>query len=159
MRARRRTRRGAVTRREPPSLLPVRPRRDVRLPVSVKGIVTRGQRILVLRNGRGEWELPGGRLGDGESPEEALRREMQEETGLRVEVRALVDAWVYRVGPRKRVCILEYVCRFEGERRVTISREHSEHAWLPAATLMQEPIPEGYLRGILRSLGSPRKII
>ena len=46
----------------------------MRLPVSVKGVLVHRGRVLVLRNDRGEWELPGGRLDDGETPEEALRR-------------------------------------------------------------------------------------
>ena len=66
----------------------------MRLPISVKGVLVRRGRVLVLRNGRGEWELPGGRLDDGESPEEALAREIREETGLTATVASLVDAWV-----------------------------------------------------------------
>ena len=31
-------------------------------PVSVKGVVVRANRVLLLRNERDEWELPGGRL-------------------------------------------------------------------------------------------------
>ena len=122
------------------------------LPISVKGVLIRRGRVLVLRNGRGEWELPGGRLDDGESPEETLIREMREETGLAVEVVSLADAWVFEVTPGKKVLILEYACRLKGERRVTISHEHSEHAWLPLAKLKLEPLPQGYLRGILRTL-------
>ena len=54
----------------------------MRLPISVKGVLIRRGHLLVLRNERGEWELPGGRLDDGETPEEAVVREIREETGL-----------------------------------------------------------------------------
>ncbi|WP_435838167.1 NUDIX domain-containing protein [Streptomyces chrestomyceticus] len=61
-------------------------------PVSVKGVAfdARG-RVLLLRNERDEWELPGGRLEIGSAggeqvpdptPEAALEREVREETGL-----------------------------------------------------------------------------
>ncbi|KAB1161919.1 NUDIX hydrolase [Micromonospora sp. AMSO12t] len=62
-----------------------------RAPVSrvqlVIGIVRRGDEILLVReslgaNGEMLWSLPGGGVQDGEVFHEALRREMQEETGL-----------------------------------------------------------------------------
>jgi ADP-ribose pyrophosphatase YjhB (NUDIX family) len=45
-------------------------------PVSVKGVTARDGRILLLRNDRGEWELPGGRLETGETPEQCVVREI-----------------------------------------------------------------------------------
>ncbi|WP_223885698.1 NUDIX domain-containing protein [Nocardia colli] len=48
--------------------------------VSVKGVVVRGGRVLLLKNERGEWELPGGRIEVDESPEECVTREIAEET-------------------------------------------------------------------------------
>ncbi len=124
----------------------------MRLPISVKGVVIRRGRVLVLRNERGEWELPGGRLDDGETPEEALVREMREETGLSATVTSLVDAWVFQVTPREKVLILQYACRLKGARAVTISHEHSEHTWLRLDALDGEPLPGGYVRGIQRAV-------
>jgi ADP-ribose pyrophosphatase YjhB (NUDIX family) len=53
-------------------------------PVSVKGVVVRDGRVLLLHNERGEWELPGGRLEIGETPEQCVVREIAEETGWAV---------------------------------------------------------------------------
>ena len=36
-------------------------------PISVKGVVVRAGRVLLLKNERDEWELPGGRLEAGET--------------------------------------------------------------------------------------------
>ena len=124
----------------------------MRLPISVKGVVIRRGRVLVLRNERGEWELPGGRLLDGETPEEAVVREIKEETGLSATVTSLVDAWVYRVSPREKVLILQYACRLKRVRAVTISHEHTEYTWLRLDALDGEPLPEGYLRGIRQAV-------
>jgi mutator protein MutT len=124
----------------------------MRLPISVKGVLIHRGRVLVLRNERGEWELPGGRLDDGETPEEALTREIREETGLKASVASLVDAWVFEVTPGTKVLVLEYACRLKGKGGVTISHEHSQHAWLALATVKREPLPKGYLRGIRRAV-------
>lgn len=126
----------------------------MRLPVSVKGILIHRRRVLLLRNDRGEWELPGGRLDDGETPEEALRREFLEETGLRVTVGPPVDAWVFQVTSREKVLVLEYACRKKGAGAVRISREHNDSAWLPVSGLNREPLPRGYLPGIQRVLAA-----
>jgi ADP-ribose pyrophosphatase YjhB (NUDIX family) len=45
-------------------------------PVSVKGVVVRSGRVLLLKNERDEWELAGGRLGAGETPEQCVAREI-----------------------------------------------------------------------------------
>ena len=37
-------------------------------PVSVKGVLVRDGQVLLLKNEREEWELPGGKLGLGEEP-------------------------------------------------------------------------------------------
>jgi 8-oxo-dGTP pyrophosphatase MutT (NUDIX family) len=44
-------------------------------PVSVKGVLIRGAHTVPLKNERNEWELPGGRLDRGESPNECVVRE------------------------------------------------------------------------------------
>ena len=129
----------------------------MRLPISAKGVLIHRGRVLLLKNERGEWELPGGRLDEGETPEETVVREIREETGLLVSVVSLVDAWVYQVTRSERVLVLEYACRMKGNGAVTISHEHAEHTWLRPADLRGEPLPEGYRRGIRRALARRRK--
>jgi A/G-specific adenine glycosylase len=76
--------------------LPVRAKRPPR-PVQhvAVGIVENNGRVLITRrepNGLlgGLWEFPGGKVNEGESPREACRRELAEETGLSVDVGELV---------------------------------------------------------------------
>lgn len=45
---------------------------------------------------KGRWDLPGGKIDFGESPEEALEREIWEETGLKIKSAQLVDAIGYK---------------------------------------------------------------
>lgn len=119
-------------------------------PVSVKGVVIWGDEVLVLRNERGEWELPGGRLEpDDESPAAALRREFREEVALEVEVGELVDSWIYDVAGH-RVLILAYECAAARPAQLSHSSEHSAVALLPVDGLPDEPLPHGYRRAIAR---------
>lgn len=65
---------------------------------AVQGLVERDGRLLLARRaidpGRGMWDLPGGILDEGEHPEDGLRRELREETGLDVEPGAFLGAWL-----------------------------------------------------------------
>lgn len=49
------------------------------------GVVTKGDRQLLIFR-RGVWDLPKGKLDDGESSRKAAAREVEEETGVRVSV-------------------------------------------------------------------------
>lgn len=47
-----------------------------KVPVSIKGIVFEGDKVWLRKN---EWELPGGKMDEGEQPHETAIREMREE--------------------------------------------------------------------------------
>jgi 8-oxo-dGTP diphosphatase len=59
--------------------------------ISTAAIVVRNGKLLVLRRSSGSiagsWEFPGGKVDSGESPEQALARELREELGVKAEVR------------------------------------------------------------------------
>lgn len=86
--------------------------------------------LLSIRSDLFGWELPGGTIEGAESPEEALLREVREETGLEVEIDAHVGNWT-RAGFRPHVAKV-YRCRVRGG-RLTPSSETPRVAWCPAA--------------------------
>src|SRR5689334_8333167 len=81
-----------------------------RFPVSVKGVVVRDGRVVLVSNPRGEWELPGGKLEVDETPERCVAREIAEELALDVTVGSILDAWVYRVTASVDVLVVAYGC-------------------------------------------------
>jgi 8-oxo-dGTP pyrophosphatase MutT (NUDIX family) len=128
--------------------------------LSIKGVVIHDNHVLLLRNQRGEWELPGGRPESGEDHQGALEREIREETGLDIEVGALVDEHPFEVLPGRLVQIVAYACTLAGASAVTLSHEHVDMRWVPLAelgeTIAGSVLPAGYLGAIRQAISQPR---
>ncbi len=120
-------------------------------PVSIKGVVVVGSEILLLRNERDEWELPGGRLEADESPEECVAREVREETGLTVRTGPILDSWLYYVAAaHKQVFVVTYGCEPIGAAVPLAGPEHREVALFTRGQVEWLTMPVGYLRSIMR---------
>ena len=80
----------------------------------------------------GGWEFPGGKIEPGETPRQALRREIAEETGVQVSVGELLHTVEFDY-PAFHLRMYCYTCRIE---RGTLQlREHTATRWLDTATL------------------------
>lgn len=119
------------------------------LPVSVKGVCfDHAGRVLLCLNWREEWELPGGRPETGEVPETCLEREIAEETGVRVSVRAPLADYAFEVLPGAWVRIMAFGCVPVAQPRVVPSREHRSVAFVDACELASLRLADGYRQAI-----------
>jgi 8-oxo-dGTP pyrophosphatase MutT (NUDIX family) len=119
-----------------------------RFPVSIKGVIWRGDEVILLKNERDEWELPGGKLEPDEAPEACLRREIAEELSLDVEVGPILDSWMYRIAPGVDVLIVTYGCRADPAAEPVYSAEHKALGRFDLASVDGLTMPEGYRRSI-----------
>ncbi|MGH3903988.1 MAG: NUDIX hydrolase [Pseudonocardiaceae bacterium] len=117
-------------------------------PVSVKGVVVRNGLVMLLKNEREEWELPGGRIEIGETPPQCVAREIAEETRWGVTVGPLLDAWMYLVLPGWHVFVVAYGCYFSGGADPVLSSEHKEIGLFAEQEVPSLVMPEGYRRSI-----------
>ena len=109
----------------------------------VAAVVERDGRYLITRRLEGThlaglWEFPGGKILPGEQPEDALRRELEEELGVEVAVGELIQTvdWAY---PEKSVRLLFFRCALAGE---PTPLEGQEMRWVAAADLPTYSFPE-----------------
>ena len=119
-------------------------------PVSIKGVVALGRKVVLLRNDRDEWELPGGRPEPGESEHATLIREIREETGLDVDVVERLDAWAYEVLPGRIVDIVAWGCVAAIGVAPKPSGEHCEVRLFATRDLAPLRLHDGYRRVIER---------
>ncbi|MER5299713.1 NUDIX hydrolase [Streptomyces lasiicapitis] len=124
-------------------------------PVSVKGVALDTQgRVLLLKNEREQWELPGGRLEpDDPTPEGTVAREISEESGWNVKAGPLLDVWIYQplpeTMPKRRVVIITYGCTvLTPDVTPALSHEHKEIGLFTADEVPGLTMPDGYKQSI-----------
>lgn len=81
-----------------------------RFPVSVKGICFIDGKVILLRNERDEWDLPGGKLKKKEDVQHCLVREIEEELSILVQPHHLLCALKMDVMDTIEIFVIVYSC-------------------------------------------------
>ena len=102
----------------------------------VAAVIRKGDRIFATQRGYGDfkdwWEFPGGKMEEGETPEEALRREIREELDSEILIDKFLNTveWDY---PNFHLTLHCYMCSLLTE--APHLNEHEAAKWLGAEDL------------------------
>lgn len=122
-------------------------KRPTWIPV-VTAMIRKGPRVLVGKRPEGhtlagQWEFPGGKVEIGESPEEALARELKEELDIEAEIGSIQMACTHSY-PEVGILLVFYEVQFwKGEPKTV---HHSELKWVLPDELKVLNIPEANRR-------------
>lgn len=109
--------------------------------VSVDIVVLRrdASEVLLIRRKNepfaGLWALPGGFVDPDETLEQAAKRELEEETGIRAKVEQLAAFSDPDRDPRGRTISVAFVARVAASRAVSAGDDAADAAWYPTSRL------------------------
>lgn len=107
-------------------------------------LIHREGKILVGRRPEGGalpdvWEFPGGKIESKESPEQALRRELQEELGIDAEIGDLKFAGTFTYGKRGLLFLFYDVKFWKGQIK---AEHHADLQWVTPKELPNLALPD-----------------
>lgn len=110
----------------------------------VAGLIRKDQQVLLGQRPEnnslpGAWEFPGGKIEKGESPEEALARELDEELGIQAQVGPLRLACTHSYGEVSILILFFDVLYWKGEPK---PKHHMQIEWVKISDLPSRSIPE-----------------
>lgn len=125
----------------------------------VAGFLKKDQKILVGQRPEnhslaGLWEFPGGKIEIGETPEQALHRELNEELGIEAQIGQLKLACTHSYGDVGIIILFYEVNFWKGEPK---AKHHLMLEWIYPQELKMRPIPEAnkkILNDLFKALGT-----
>mgnify|MGYP001623059695 CR=1 FL=1 len=122
-------------------------------------IIIHDNQIFATQRGYGEfkdgWEFPGGKIEEGETPQEALVREIKEELDTEIEVKDFLETVEYDY-PEFHLSMDCFFCTIKSGELVL--KEHEAAKWLTVETLDSVdwlPADEEVIRKIKNTRGKP----
>lgn len=119
--------------------------------LSVRAIINEDNKVLLLRRNNGrdtilnKYELPGGKLGYGEQPEDALRRYLHDDAGLHVQSSQLFDAVTYIDYDDREIQygVIVYLVTLSTQRHpMKLSGNYSKYKWHSMSNIQQSELTD-----------------
>ncbi|MGB4762192.1 MAG: NUDIX domain-containing protein [Candidatus Saccharimonas sp.] len=97
------------------------------------------------------WDIPGGRIESHEFLDDALAREVYEETSMKLGGNPLLLAAQDIMVPSKDLHVVRLTYSGTAKGQVMLSDEHDEYRWMSKAAVLGESHVDAYLRSVLES--------
>jgi len=123
--------------------------------VTVKALIERSGKILLVKDSKGFWELPGGRIEHGEEPSQTLVRELNEELGwTKISIENIIDVWSFSSITKNihnHFIVLVYSCTSK-EKNIIKNYEYVEYEWISIEEIKNLNMRDGYKKSIEKYL-------
>jgi len=114
--------------------------------IALKALIVHNSKVLIVKRFSGddykpnEFDLPGGRLEFGEIPENALKREILEETGLEIEIIKPSRIWNLHKNDNEQIIGITYLTKTVSD-KIKLSFEHQDYKWIDFEDYKNSNIP------------------
>lgn len=124
-------------------------------PLSAKAVIMSGGLVLLLKQKDGHWDLPGGKLDKRETVLRALKREVKEETNLKITPIKPLAAVVKPREDQKDLLVISYLCTTESRihKKLKLSKEHKEYKLVPLHKALSLSMRPHHKRALKRAHG------
>ena len=121
--------------------------------IGIKGVIVKDDKVLILKSVNGYWEVPGGRMDEGEDVQDTLRRELGEEIVNIKEIKIHEVLSVFKLKreykPGMGLMLIFFRVSTDFDDEPIVSEEHTEYKWASvqeAVSLVEEASQEAIRR-------------
>ncbi|MFA5126407.1 MAG: NUDIX hydrolase [Patescibacteria group bacterium] len=123
---------------------------------TVKALFEEDKKILLVKDHKGVWEMPGGRMENDETPEKTLKRELKEELGWEnFEIKTALEPWNFSSevnATQYQFTVKIYIC-ISHENKIMENNEYSEYRWVSIDEIDGLNMRDGYKQAIKEYIG------
>lgn len=130
--------------------------------IEATAFILKNNKLLILKRSKNKkvlpeyYEMPGGGIEFGESPEEAIKREVKEEAGLNIKVLKPYATFSDVINDKQYIDI-QFYAEVIGENKVKLSDEHTKFEWIEKEEIDNYKFSEQMKNVILKGFNNLKK--